>query len=117
MRLTGLTAEGKTMTEITLPSDYDGVPVREFAPEVFSGNTTISRITLPQNISWLYDNSFDGAVRLSALVFEHDSVLGMTAGEDFLEGADNCSIYLKKGVSFAGCAGGWEKYQDRVVYY
>ena len=117
VRLTGLTAEGKTMTEITLPSDYDGVPVREFAPEVFSGNTTISRITLPQNISRLYDNSFDGAVRLSALVFEHDSVLGMTAGEDFLEGADNCSIYLKKGVSFAGCAGGWEKYQDRVVYY
>ena len=117
VRLTGLTDEGKTMTEITIPSDYDGVPVREFAPSVFAGNTVISRITVPKNISRLYDRSFDGASRLTALVFEHDSVLGISAGENFLEGADGCRIYLKKGVSLSGCAGGWESYQSRVVYY
>lgn len=117
VRLTSLTEEGKTMTEITVPSSYDGVPVREFAPEVFAGNTTVSRITLPESIKNIYDRSFDGAVRLTALVFEHDDILGISAGEDFLEGADGCYIYLKEGTSVAGCAGGWEKYQSRVRYY
>ena len=116
IRLTRL-KEGFSGTEITVPSDYDGVPVREFDPSVFAGNRTISRITLPANIGRVYDDSFAGADKLTALIFEHDSVLGISAGENFLRGADNCLIYLKTGVSFAGCAGGWEQYQNRVVYY
>lgn len=117
IRLTGLTAEGKNQTSLTLPTDYDGIPVREFLPDVFADNTVISKIVLTKNISGIYDDSFKGATRLSELVFRHDTVLGLNVGVDFLNGADNCLIYLKKGVSAVDCAGGWERYQSRIRYY
>lgn len=117
IRLTGLTDEGKTRSEIIIPSDYDGIPVREFDASAFFGNTVIGRITLPETVRRIYDGSFEGATRLSSLVFMHDSIAGISAGREFLRGADNCCIYLKKGVSIAGCAGGWVQYRSRIRYY
>lgn len=117
VRLTGLTEEGKKRTELTLPTDYDGVIVKELAQNVFKGNTTISKITLPQTIGTIYDRSFEGANRLSQLVFQHDSILGLNIGTNFLAGADRCLIYVKKGVNLVDCAGGWEQYQSRIRYY
>ena len=117
VRLTGLTEEGKKAVELTLPSDYDGIPVRTFAVGVFAGNETISKVVLPSTISTIYDGSFEGAKRLNALVFEHDSVLAINMGQDFLKGADNCYIYVKTGVSTVDCAGGWARYSERIRYY
>ena len=117
VRITGLTEAGKEASDITIPSTYEGLPIREFAKEVFQNNKVISRIILPKNIHTIYDNSFSGATRLSALYFEHDSILGINVGIDYLNGADNCYIYIKKTVSIADCAGGWERYQSRIRYY
>lgn len=117
IRLTGLTEEGKQCVSLTVPSDYDGVPVREFTHAVFAGNETISRIVLPSNIHTLEDGIFNGCTRLAELVFRHDSITGLNAGLDFLFGADNCYIYLKKTVSVVDCAGGWERYLSRIRYY
>ena len=117
VRLTGLSEEGATRTYLTIPSDYGGVPVTEFSPEVFAGNRNIGTIVLSSNIGTIYDNSFDGAIRLSRLVFSHDSVLGINMGSDFLKGADDCLIYIKEGVSTVDCAGGWARYQGRIRYY
>ena len=115
--LTGLTAEGKTRTSLTLPSSYNGVPVRQFSKDLFAGNQTISRIVLPQSITTIYDGSFSGAVRLRELVFQHDEVLSLSVGVDFLEGADLCYIYIKSNVSTADCAGGWARYANRLHRY
>lgn len=116
--ITGLTEEGKTRASLTLPTDYDGIPVREFAAETFRNNAVISRIVLPQNISVIYEDSFLGATRLSALYFEHDSILDISVTEEFLRGADNCYIYLKSSVNIsAGCTGGWEFYGKRIRTY
>ena len=117
IRITGLTDMGRERTELTIPTDYDGVPVTEFAPEVFAGNTVISTIVLTSNIGTIYDKSFYGAERLSRLVFKHDCVLGINMGSDFLKGADNCFIYIKEGVSTVDCAGGWAQYLGRIKYY
>ena len=115
--ITGLTEVGKTRTSLTIPTDYDGVPVTGFAADVFAGNTTISIITLTENVGTIYDNSFYGATRLKRLYFRHDSVLGINMGEDFLSGADDCDIYLKNGVSAVDCAGGWARYEGRIKHY
>ena len=117
IRLTGLTEDGKKKSEIILPSDYDGVAVREFSTQVFAGNETISKIILPKNVRTVYDGSFAGAIRLSSLYFEHDSVIDLNVVVKFLEGADECYIYIKKGVPTVDCAGGWERYLNRIKYY
>ena len=116
-RITKLNEEGKKAAELTIPSTYEGYPVREFDPTTFQNDTVISRITLPSNIHVIYNESFAGAIRLSALYFRHDSILGINVGTDFLEGADNCYIYLKSTVQIADCAGGWERYQSRIRIY
>ncbi len=112
--LTGLTEEGKTAAELIIPSDYDGVPVRSFSADVFAGNSTVSRLILSPNVTTIYDYSFDGAERLTELIFMHDNVLRLKIGYHFLDGADNCYIYVKPNVSLSDCAGGWERYQSRV---
>ena len=117
IKLTGLTEEGRKKSELILPSDYDGVPVREFSPQVFAGNGIIAKIVLQKNVRTIYDGSFAGASRLSSLYFEHDSVIDLSVGVKFLDGADNCYIYIKKGVSTVDCAGGWERYLNRIKYY
>ena len=116
-RIKSLSEAGKAASILTLPSTYEGVPVREFDATVFQNNKTVSRIVLPSNIHSIYDRSFYGATRLSELYFRHDSILGMSVGVNFLEGADNCYIYIKKNVSVADCAGGWERYESRIRYY
>ena len=115
--LTGLTEEGKTRTSLTLPSSYNGIPVRQFSKDLFAGNQTISRIVLPKSITTIYDGSFSGAVRLRELVFRHDEVLSLSVGVDFLAGADDCYIYIKSNVSTADCAGGWARYANRLRRY
>ena len=115
--ITSLTEEGKKMASLTIPSSHEGLPVREFGASTFAGNKTIARIVIPSSIKTIYDYSFDGCDKLVALVFRHDSILGLNVGNDFLVGAPNCLIYLKKGVNVADCAGGWERYLGRIRYY
>ena len=117
VRITGLNEEGKNASSLTIPATYEGLPVREFAKETFQDNKVISRLTLSSNIQTIYDHSFKGASRLSSLFFEHNSILGINVGINYLDGADNCYIYIKKSVSIADCAGGWERYQSRIRYY
>lgn len=115
--ITDLLEKGSAKTEIIVPTDYGGVPVRELATSAFAGNNTISKITMPKTVGRIYDNSFSGCRRLTMLVLEHESILGINAGPEFLAGADNCYIYLKLGVSISGCEGGWVRYQNRIRYY
>ena len=117
VRITGLSELGKSASTLIIPATYEGLPVREFAKETFQNNKVVSRITLFANINTIYDQSFLGASRLTELYFEHDSILGISVGVNYLEGADACYIYIKKTVSIADCAGGWERYQNRIRYY
>ena len=117
VRITGLNERGKSVPTLTIPATYEGLPVREFSKETFQDNKTVSRVVLSANINTIYNHSFAGASRLAELYFEHDSILGISVGLDFLEGADACYIYIKKTVSIADCAGGWERYQNRIRYY
>ncbi|MBP5330683.1 MAG: hypothetical protein J6Y89_02405 [Lachnospiraceae bacterium] len=117
IRITGLTDIGRKATELAIPTDYDGVSVREFAADVFAGNTTIARLVLPPNVTTIYDNSFEGAKRLTELILLHRSVLNLNVGENVLAGADNCCVYVRSDVQIADCAGGWERYKKRIRYY
>ena len=116
-QIVGLTEEGKNASTLILPSTHDDLPVRGFDPDVFAGNQNISRITLPKTIRGIGDYSFNGATRLSELYFQHDSILGLSVGMNFLEGAERCYLYVKKTVSLADCAGGWSRYQSRIRLY
>lgn len=117
VRITGLSELGKNASTLIVPATYENLPVREFAQNTFQNNKVVSRIVLSANINTIYDHSFKGATRLTELYFEHDSILGISVGVNYLEGADACYIYIKSTVSIADCAGGWERYQNRIRYY
>jgi hypothetical protein len=54
---------------VTMPSTLDGFSVREFTQAVFRGNTTISRVTIPNTITSIPNQAFQNCTGLTAATF------------------------------------------------
>lgn len=118
--LTGLTDEGKKRASVTVPSSYDGVGVVSFAASVFAGNATINEIIIPANIREIKNNSFDGCIRLTRIIMQHENLITCSAGDFFLAGARaDCYVYVTESAYNVvnGCAGGWLNYSGRIRMY
>ena len=94
--ITALTEKGKNLTEITIPTTYQGKQIVSFKKEVFSGNTTIKEITIQENIRMLEDASFSGCTALEKIILEQTSPEKISVGYDLMNGTGNCFIYVKQ---------------------
>lgn len=121
-RVSGLTEEGNQKNSLVVPSVHDGKPVVEISAEAFSGNTTITELTLPETIAAIPDGAFRGCDRLVRLVLLHRSTTP-AVGDGLLEGADDLVIYVPSDAYHlyrdgAGCAvNPWEGFLNRIVTY
>lgn len=88
VRLTGLTAEGRTREALILPVSMEGLPVTSLSPDVFAGNQTIREVTIQRSISRLEDASFAGCTALTRIVLTHDSPAECTVGRGLLSQTD-----------------------------
>ncbi|HIU61149.1 MAG TPA: hypothetical protein IAB69_00670 [Candidatus Coproplasma excrementigallinarum] len=91
--ITGLTAQGAECTELVIPYQVDGLYVTAFLPSVFAGNTVIESVTVQQNISVLYDRSFEGCTSLEKLILLHEDPADISVGYSLMEGA-SFNIYV-----------------------
>lgn len=91
--ITGLTAQGAECTELVIPYQVDGLYVTAFLPSVFAGNTVIESVTVQQNISVLYDRSFEGCTSLEKLILLHEDPADISVGYSLTEGA-SFNIYV-----------------------
>lgn len=60
-------AEDCTDTEIIIPATENGKSVFSILPSAFQGNTTITKVTLPDSITVIGNNAFDGCVNLASV--------------------------------------------------
>ena len=93
--LDGLTDAGLGATALTLPGSYRGEAVVGLSETLFAGNTTLQEITLPPNISLLYDGMFRGCTGLQALILTGESPSSYAVGNALREGA-GFLIYVPK---------------------
>lgn len=115
VRLTGLTAEGRTQTRITIPAAIDGLPVTSFAPTLFAGNRQVREIILPDSITRIENGSFDGCTALERIELHQPSPEKCSVGEQLLQGTQS-RIYVPQ-----ACVGAymtnyfWSVHAARIV--
>lgn len=61
----GITAYGGISASVTVPSELDNYPVMAIVEGTFTGNTVITDVTIPDGITYLGANVFEGCTNLS----------------------------------------------------
>ncbi len=93
--ITGLTSEGKAVTNVELPNYYQGKKVVSFDASVFAGNTVIEELHLGKYIYTVEGGAFDGCTSLRRLYVSKDvQPSNCIVYLDLLKGAPNCKIYV-----------------------
>jgi hypothetical protein len=56
-----------TSTNVVIPSTYEGYTVKGIADSVFSGNTTITSVTIPKTVTYIGEETFNGCTSLKTV--------------------------------------------------
>ncbi len=115
--LVGITEEGMTQTELTLPVSHEGKPVTTMAEGTLSGCDKLKTVIIPANTAFtlLYDGAFSGAPKLTRIEME-GSCAGITVADDLLRGVSaDCRIYVSRAYygNFAGDYF-WSEYMGKI---
>lgn len=78
--------------EVTVPKDYGGYPITAITAYAFVGNTTLTKVTLSENITSIGDGAFMQCRNLTAVEIP-DSVTEI--GENAFSGCDDLVIYAR----------------------
>ena len=113
-RIMGLTAEGKTRESLTLPHEYNGIPVTTFSPSVFAGNTVIRQITIPSSIVRIENGSFAGCTRLESVILRQTRPNAITPGDNLLQGTDCVILVPAHAYSQYQTSYFWSVYASRI---
>lgn len=93
----GLTEKGRGATELTVPYQVDGMYVKTFLPEVFSGNKNIRTVTVQENIRSLSNGCFSGCDGLTNIILKHAEPADISVGYGLLDGAPtDCKISVPR---------------------
>lgn len=95
-RITGVTDEGQTHKELTVPCVHDGRPVISIASGAFSGCRRTATITLQQNIRSLPDGLFAGCMSLRTVTLRHTAPEQISVGYHLLDGASGVIVRVPK---------------------
>ncbi len=86
--LTGLTAEGLTREELTVPANLDDCPVNRLPADIFAGNTVLRVVTIQENIRAIDDYAFSGCDTLETIRMLHVLPQHCLAGQHLLDGTN-----------------------------
>lgn len=78
VKVTGL--KDTTVTEVTIPSTIEGLPVTEIAAEAFSFNRTLQSVTIEASLDKIGKNAFRSSSALKAVAFSGGSVVEICQG-------------------------------------
>ena len=79
-------------TDLVVPEEYNGLPVKEVANYAFNGNTNITSVILPGTVTFISSVAFNGCSSLITL-FIPDSVTSISYG--VCSGCDLVTIYCE----------------------
>ena len=74
-----------TDTDIIIPSEYNGKPVKKIADGAFLGNSNLKSITIPSSVTSIGESAFEYCTRLTSVTFEDNSQLTSIGSSAFEE--------------------------------
>lgn len=93
--------------DISVPEEYEGLPVIHIEDGAFSGNTVIRTVTLPDSIRSIGSNAFSGCTSLTSVIIPQEvSTIEMCT---FMGCSELSTVIIEGGVktvdvcAFAGC--------------
>lgn len=101
-QIDGLTEYGLTLSEIKIPDEIAGLPVKAIASGAFAGDTNVVKITFGLNISYVGIDAFDGCSSLTAIYITSTDPNSYNVSSSALEGAENCYFYVPEESYYSG---------------
>lgn len=120
--ISGLTGEGLSRRELTVPSVYDGKSVVGFVSDALQSAPMLQELTLPGSIEQLPDGLFAGCPALEWLILEHRTKL-CAIGDAPFAGVPELRIFVPSEAYHLyrdgdGCeVNPWTAYLDRIYEY
>ncbi|MBR3671594.1 MAG: leucine-rich repeat protein [Spirochaetia bacterium] len=138
IKIIGLTAKGRTLVNINIPSTIDGYQVAsigsgafqncDFVTELiipetvsniennaFTGCTGLSTLTIPRSVTSIGDGAFSGCAGLNSIVLLNP--VPPTMGADSMEGCTATVSVPAAGVDAYKAAEGWDTYSASIAGY
>lgn len=67
-KVVGLNDAGKSQSELKIPKNVEGIPVRSIGENAFAGCTNLTKLTLGENINSISGRAFNGASSLVSVI-------------------------------------------------
>lgn len=112
--ITGLTAEGRVRTELTVPAEADGLPVTTVCTGAFSEGTALRRVVLQANIATIQDGAFDGCAALTEIVLENADPSACRVGQELLRGTNAQLLVPGDALTDYRLSYSWAVYASRI---
>lgn len=93
--VTGLSEAGQRRTSLTVPTQWEGLPVTAIAGSAFAGETGLVELTIQDNITTIGNLAFDGCTALERIVVENDDPSSCRVGQQLLDGTE-ADIYVSQ---------------------
>ncbi|MBO7430163.1 MAG: InlB B-repeat-containing protein [Spirochaetia bacterium] len=72
LQITGLTARGRQLSSLDIPSAIDGKPMNIIGDNAFQGCTNLTDVTVPASVLWIMAGAFDGCTNLTSIVMRSE---------------------------------------------
>lgn len=117
-RVIGVKDEYKSVTEVIVPTVYNGRSVSTIAENAFYGCTELKRVHIGKSIRSLEGACFNGCVSLERIyLYELDGNRISPSANELLNGAGrNVKIYIPQGANYSS-GYTWQNYFDRFEYF
>ena len=138
LKILGLTARGRTLSNIVIPEAIDGYQVVSIGVGAFQGCSTVTDFSIPETVTAIEDNAFAGCTGITTLTIPRSvteigngtfsgcgglSSLVLlnptppTMGADALEGCTATVSVPAAGVDAYKTAEGWDTYSASIAGY
>lgn len=111
--ITGLTAKGKTLSDIDIPITIDGFEVASIGGGAFRNCSNLADITIPPTVTSIGANAFYGCTSLATMTLQ--STVPPTLGTDALAGCPALINVPTSAVDIYKNTAGWEDHTARII--
>jgi hypothetical protein len=89
-------------TELNIPNYFRGSPVRLLMPGKFPGRNTLTSVTIPSNVSYIPEGTFQRCINLTTVTIESPSNLTQISNYTFIDCTSLTSINIPNSVFLIG---------------
>ncbi len=106
-----------TDTDICIPSEYNGLPVKEIGDDAFKDCSSLTSITIPGTVTSIDKGAFVGCSSLTSVIFENPDGWYVTYTENATSGTDLVLTDASQNATYLkNTYNGYRWYRKQVIY-